>query len=108
MSKYKAIRTCVDGLWFDSKREANRYCELQMLVRSGIIHNLERQVPFVLSAWNPNKECAEPVGKYIADFTYQDLEGRTVVEDVKGMKTPLYNWKKRHFEMQYGLRIIET
>lgn len=41
---------------------------------------------------------------------YQDYfeDGKFVVEDCKGMKTPLYLWKRRHFEIQYGVKIRET
>ncbi len=45
----------------------------------------------------------------VADFSYTDTRtGLVVVEDVKGFKTPLYRWKKRHVEAQYGFRILET
>lgn len=51
------------------------------------------------------------VGKYIADFTYDVLGKDTttfVVEDCKGFRTPVYRAKKRHFERQYGIAILET
>ena len=47
------------------------------------------------------------IGHYVADFEYLEGDVR-IVEDVKGMKTPLYRWKKKHFEAQYGLKIRET
>ncbi len=107
MSKYKNVAVELDGIRFDSKREALRYSELKMLLRSGIIKNLECQVPFELNALDKNMKPAK-VGKYLADFVYMDQDGRTVVEDVKGVSTALFKWKARHFELQYGLRIVLT
>lgn len=107
MTKYHAIKTEIDGIVFDSRKEAGRYQELKILERSGIIRGLELQVPFDLHAWNPDSGTSAKVGRYIADFVYQDQQGRTCVEDVKGMATPLYKWKKKHAEAQYGIRIIE-
>ena len=48
------------------------------------------------------------LGKYIADFRYRaGRQGLLVVEDVKGFKTPLYRWKKKHVEAQYGITVVE-
>ena len=107
MSKYKAVRTEVDGVVFHSKREAARYGELQMLRRSGIIHNLAMQVHFGLSTNDPHGQ-PQRVGEYVADFVYQTKEGKTVIEDCKGFQTPQFKWKARHFELQYGMRILLT
>ena len=35
--KYRSKRTVIDGITFDSKKEANRYCELKLLEKSGEI-----------------------------------------------------------------------
>ena len=101
-TKYGAVRT--DG--FASKREAYRYRELRLLERSGIITDLECQVVFELHAPAATGTLAR-VGRYIADFTYIE-NGRKVVEDAKGVRTPLYQWKRRHFEIQYGMPITEV
>jgi hypothetical protein len=45
-SKYGAVKTEVDGIMFDSKREASRYQELRLLEQAGEITNLRLQVPF--------------------------------------------------------------
>jgi len=42
-----------------------------------------------------------------ADFAYATREG-TVIEDVKGVRTPLYRWKKLHVEIEYDVRIVEV
>ena len=101
-TKYGAVRT--DG--FASRREARRYAELRMLERGGVITDLECQVAFELQAPASTGTLAT-VGRYIADFVYIE-NGRKVVEDAKGVRTPLYQWKRRHFEIQYGMPITEV
>lgn len=106
-SKFGNKVTTAHGRKFHSKREAARHGELLLLNRAQELRDLECQVPFALNA--PN---GEPVGHYIADFTYweKDPAGgwRFVVEDSKGWKTDLYRWKARHFLLQYGREIRET
>lgn len=108
-NKYKAQPTEVDGIWFASKAEARRYSELKLLEKAGEIRQLELQPRFRLScacAGAPSMRAK--VGEYIADFRYrQGPYGVLVIEDVKGVKTALYRWKKKHFELQYGLMITE-
>lgn len=85
-NKYHNEKTTVDGIKFDSKKEANRYLELKMLERAGEISDLQLQVKYELVP-----PCLKPSGKhtraveYIADFVYNE-NGKTVVEDVKGYK----------------------
>ena len=100
-SKYRAIKTTVDGRTFDSKAEARRYMTLKQLEQAGEITELRCQVPFDLTAHGMK------IGKYIADFTYQE-HGEFVVEDVKGVKTAIYNWKKKHLYAEYGIKIREV
>ena len=103
-SKYHAQPTVVDGIRFDSKRESQRYTELKMLMTSGKIQSLYLQPSWDLCVG----ESMQKIGRYVADFSYTDSEtGKIVVEDVKGVKTPLYRWKKKHVEMQYGIEIQE-
>ena len=102
-NKYFAKRTEVDGIWFDSKKEAQRYLSLKILERCGSIKNLKLQPEFPLIV-NYSK-----LGIYRADFSYLDTHKcEVIVEDCKGCRTPLYRWKKAHFEAQYGRRILET
>lgn len=110
MSKYFSRKTVVDGISFDSKKEANRYCELKMLERAGKIKDLELQHQFVLQPpFRKNGKLIRAI-TYVADFTYYDLEKmKNVVEDVKGYKTDVYALKKKIFEYQYpDLTIIEV
>lgn len=103
MSKYRAQRTEYDGITFHSKKECFRYQELKILERSGIITGLELQPRFPLVV-NGIRVC-----DYLADFAYKDQSGRTVIEDVKGVRTPVYKLKRKLFEACFKqLRITES
>tara|TARA_R100000697_G_scaffold42040_1_gene54841 strand:+ start:348 stop:683 length:336 start_codon:yes stop_codon:yes gene_type:complete len=109
MTKYRAIRTMVDGIYFDSKREANRYSELKMMEKAGIINSLKLQPEFKCMV-NGKKVCT-----YKADFEYlivddigpQGQIGYYIVEDVKGFKTPVYRLKKKLVEACYPGTVIK-
>ena len=100
-SKYRAIKTIVDGIKFDSKKEAARYSQLKLMEKSGAIKDLELQPRYDLII--NGQKC----GFYKADFRYFE-SGKEVVEDVKGMKTPMYNLKKKLIRAIYGIEIFET
>ena len=89
-SKYGAKRTSVDGVIFDSAKEANRYAMLRLLEKAGKITNLQLQPEFKCMV-NGNKICT-----YKADFCY-DRNGENIVEDVKSKptRTPVYKLKVR-------------
>ena len=100
--KFNAHRTEVDGITFDSKKEALRYMELKILSKTGHISELKLQPEYPMIV-NGHKVCA-----YRADFRYVE-NGKTVVEDVKGYKkNPLYALKKKLLFACYGIRICET
>lgn len=105
MSKYKAVKTVVDNVTFDSKAEAARYNELKILLNSKQITDLQLQVPFKIEV-NGKRICT-----YIADFQYTDLvTGQQVVEDVKSgpTKTPVYRLKAKLVQALYGVKIVEV
>lgn len=102
MSKYGAVKTIIDGIQFDSKREAQRYAELKLLERAGAIQNLQRQVEFELIP----KQQGERKCTYRADFVYEE-NGQTVVEDAKGMKTKDYIIKRKLMLWMHGIKIRE-
>ena len=102
-SKYGAKPTEVDGIRFHSKAEARRYEVLKLMLRSGEIDNLELQPSFDLHVKGIK------IGRYIADFRYIDTRtGETVIEDVKGVRTDFYRWKKKHMKAEHGIDIYET
>lgn len=108
-TKYNNKKITVDGQVFDSKKEANRYQELLLLEKAGVIKNLSRQVKFVLipSQRDESGKLIERECSYKADFTYE--EGiKTVVEDVKGYRTKEYIIKRKLLLWQYGIRIREV
>ena len=93
-SKYHAKKTTIDGIEFDSAKEAKRYAKLRALAEAGKIQHLRLQVPFELV---PSFECdgvKYREMKYVADFVYV-RDGKVVVEDCKGFKTPEYKLKKK-------------
>ena len=101
-SKYKNRRTEVDGIEFDSLKEARRYQELKLLVRGGVIKDLELQPVFELIPKQKHNGKSIRKANYIADFMYIDTKrGITVVEDVKGFKTDVYKLKKKMFLYKY-------
>lgn len=118
-SKYKSVKTECDGIMFASKKEANRYRELKLLEKSGEICNLRLQVPFELipaqyektgevytkgaNKGKPKRgKCIEKAVTYIADFVYYNSDATVrTVEDVKGMRTPVYIIKRKLFRWRY-------
>lgn len=107
MSKYNNQKIRVGGELFDSKREYNRWCELRLLERSGIICNLQRQVKFRLIDSQKTPERTERPCDYIADFVYYE-NGKLVVEDCKGMRTDVYKIKRKLMIEKYNISIKET
>ena len=108
MSKYHSTPTEVNGIRFDSKREANRWAELRILERAGKIQKLKRQVKYLLipSQYRDGK-CIEREATYIADFVYIK-DGHLVVEDCKGFRTPEYRLKRKLMLQLYDIRLVET
>ena len=103
MNKYFNKKVVVDGIKFDSKKEAKRYIELKILKRSGKIRDLELQAEFILQPKYKNAK-GENIRAitYKADFLYYDLEKeKYIVEDTKGFRTDAYKIKKKLFEYKY-------
>lgn len=97
MNKYRNIKTVVDGITFDSKKEATRYSDLRLLETAHHIMHLETQPRFPLMI------NGKRVATYIGDFKYwSPSENEWIVEDVKSeaTKTPLYRLKKKILEAQ--------
>jgi hypothetical protein len=101
--KFGNIKTTIDGIVFDSQKEAKRYVELRYLLKAGHIKYLERQVEFQL---NVN---GEKVASYYADFVYEK-DGVMIVEDVKSRFTKgiaTYRLKKKLMKSVHGIEIQE-
>ena len=126
MNKYGNKKVVIDGEVFDSKREAKRYRELQLLEKSGAIIGLRRQETYYLiptqreastRVYTKGRKKGQPIeGKviekpvtYIADFAYLDAAtGNLVVEDVKGMRTKDYIIKRKLMLYIHGIKIQEV
>lgn len=108
MSKYRSRKVVVDGITFDSKKEAKRFCELSLLERAGKITDLRRQVRFeLIPSQRINGKVVERAVHYVADFAYRE-NGLTVVEDTKGFKTKDYIIKRKLMLHFFGIRIREV
>lgn len=110
-SKYGAKKTQVNGITFDSKAEANRYEELLLLERAGLVSNIELQKKFVLLPSKRNAEgYLERETAYVADFVYVDSVAGLVVEDVKSpaTRTSEYVIKRKLMLHVHGITIKEV
>lgn len=108
--KYNAIPTVLDGIRFASKGEAHHYAELRLRERAGEISNLTLQPSFVLQEkFTDASGVKHRAIKYVGDFKYLE-NGRTVVEDFKGVETPAFKIKSKLFRALYRdieLRVVK-
>lgn len=117
--KYRNTKCSYGGLTFDSKHERDRYCELLILQKAGQISDLRCQVAFRLVPEQRGPDTLGPRGGrrrgrlqekavvYVADFVYQK-DGKTVVEDAKGVRTKDYIIKRKLMLWLHGIRIVEV
>ena len=105
----QAKKTTVDGITFDSKKEAERYVVLKQMEKDGIISDLKLQPQYNLlpKQVDANGRCLERSLSYRADFSYV-RDGKTIVEDVKGYHFPEYIIKRKLMLYFHGIQIYET
>lgn len=123
MSKYNSRKIIIDGIKFDSRKEAQRYRELNLLQRAGKISELQLQrryelIPAQYEEYERygkrgqkllnGRRCVEKAVFYIADFAYIDENGDQIVEDTKGYKTKDYIIKRKLMLYLRGIRIKEV
>lgn len=89
---------------YASIKESKRAAELKMLEQRGAIKDLREQVSYLLIP----KQDGERACHYRADFVYMDACGHLTVEDVKGMRTSVYNLKRKLMLFVHGIRIVEV
>ena len=112
MSKYGNKKTIVRGIPFDSRAEGARYQELKLLEKAGEIRDLQLQPKFELIPKQPGERAVT----YTADFMYEEkapaewvLIWRTIVEDVKGVKTKDYVIRRKLFKFRFpGIEFREV
>ena len=122
VSKYRNLKTRVsNGRMADSRKEARRYEELLLLQRVGKISDLCTQVPYELipaqyetyerygkkgQRLKDGQRLVERACTYVADFVYTE-NGKTIVEDTKGVRTPDYIIKRKLMLHIHGIKIHE-
>ncbi len=105
-SKYRSKKTWVDGICFDSKKEAAYYTSLQLLMKIGEIKGFCRQPEFVLTEGNEKDRAIT----YKADFIVFHNDGRTEIIDVKGYESEQWKRTAKQFRLKYPdleLKIIK-
>lgn len=107
--KYRNVPTQFQGQKYDSKAELRRHGELQLLERAGVISDLKRQVPYELA---PSVKLygatrAQPALRYVVDFQYVE-RGALVLEDTKGIETPMSKTKRHLMKHIHGLDVRLT
>lgn len=108
-SKYRNVRVEVDGIMFDSKREAEHWLSLKAREQAGEIRDLKRQVRYNLICPNPERLIHYTVSEYVADFDYYVVAtGEHIVSDAKGHRTREYLLKRKWLELQEGIAIVEV
>lgn len=126
-AKYGNRKVVVDGIEFDSAKEARRYSELKLLQRAGQIEQLELQKEFELipaqyetferygkngQRLKDGERCVERSCIYKADFAYMK-DGQLVVEDTKGYRDPAsagyakFVIKRKLMLWKFGVRVVE-
>jgi DNA-directed RNA polymerase subunit RPC12/RpoP len=109
LNKFGAKKITVDGITFDSIREAKRYGDLKLLQAGGQIQELELQPRFEIQILSEHFPFNHPICAYVADFRYFDVSARkTIVEDAKGYRNRLYRLKLKLARAVLGLEILET
>lgn len=124
MSKYHSVKVVYDGIEFHSKKEAQRYQQLKLMEKAGVIANLQRQVKYeLIPAQYIDGKCVERAVTYTSDFEYNEMvplrqrtvmananarvRGKHIVEDVKGIRTKDYIIKRKLMLYKYAIRIQE-
>lgn len=102
-SKYNSRRIKVDGITFDSQAEANYYCNLKILLRSGEITGFCRQARFVVTEGRNGERGTE----YVTDFIVFYPNETYRIVDVKGVKTDVFKLKVKSFREKYPKLKIE-
>ena len=104
MAKYKNIKIEINGIAFDSKKEAKYYGILKLKEKAKLIDRFEMQVRYDIVVNN------QKIGFYKADFvTYKNGKVFEVI-DVKSeitKKLPVYRIKKKLIKAIYGFDILE-
>lgn len=103
--KFKSVRIKVDGVLFDSKKEAEYYGTLKLRMKAGDIKSFRRQVRYRIVI----NEIL--ITTYVADFVEENWDGSKRVIDVKSEFTKTlapYRMKRQLMLALYGIKIAEV
>ena len=111
-TKYGSRKDTRGELRFDSQKEARRYDELMVMLRTGIISDLRLQPQFTLQE-SYVTETGERIRaiRYTADFSYiREVSGEKIVEDVKSgpTRTKEYLRNRKFMRSMYGIDVREV
>jgi len=100
-SKYGAIKTEVDGIKFDSRREARVYQQLKLMEKGGVVKSFERQKVYKFEGNGARIT-------YRADFVVTFADGHVEVWDAKGYPNDRYPLKKKLMKIFYNIDVQEV
>lgn len=109
-SKYNNIKTEMDGIKFDSRKEADYYCQLKLLKRAGEIRDFGLQPRYELQPTFKKNGTTHRSITYVADFVVVNNDGTTDIIDIKGVETQVFKIKQKLFEYKYpgkNLKVIK-
>ncbi|WP_417212394.1 DUF1064 domain-containing protein [Acinetobacter venetianus] len=112
-NKFNAQKVELDGMTFDSKKEHRRYIELKAMQQRGEIFGLEHHTKFELAPKTKleGEKRVKPALRYFADFTYYNITGEYIVEDVKSAATrklASYRNKKHLMKTVFNIDVREV
>lgn len=107
--KYNNEPTIIDGIRFDSKREAARYCDLNLQQRAGLISDLKLQVKYELlpKQYDKDANCVCRAITYKCDFQYVEND-ELICEDVKGYANDRWTIKRALMLNRHGILVREV
>ena len=109
--KYNNKKVVIDGITFDSKKEAQRWQQLRLAEASGAISELQRQVAYEIAPSVVLDGRKRPARRFVADFQYKRAEDGSValvVEDTKGFRTDMYRMKRHLMKAVHGIEVVEV
>lgn len=101
-SKYGNRWTVYNGRKYQSRAEARRAQELDILIRAGAVESWTPQPRFKIEI------KGERITTYRGDFLVLWTDGRRTVEDVKGVVTEVYKIKRALMRAVLGVEIVEV
>ena len=104
MTKYRSRKTVINGITFASKLEAERYQQLRMMAKAGVIRDLVLQPEFQIFRGYVDSDTGVKIKSryYVADFQYVDIKAhKVIVEDTKGIETDVFRLKWDYVRSEY-------